>query len=755
MTQQAIPASPSYRYTHYSELKGIDLTCDVTQTPRNRAADLLNVYPDEATSNPRKRVGWRKLYSFDSDETFLGSRHLSEWGIDIIATNKAVYWHAEDETEWSVGTVHTLFQNPAFVPPPRSAGNLRSVQTSDANSVCFVGFDQNRDYRINIYGRRYLIHDDISSYYVTETNGGYVPITVISRNPDGTDGYAYEAVNAFTVNRQIQFLSNYDSDEYDSTKEYEVGDLVVYSGDLYTCTTAISAPEAWTAAHWQKVNYDYYFYPTSDRGNHIIVSVVRVEARDASGEWQRLTPITDYSLIGTGTTITAYSDPLKETMNTYDVYVGVRLTSRNVPVVPGQDDIRIEVVEFAPEADGDNIYYGYWNPIIDGILRNNVGARYGLTSMNREFYAAGNGKIYYTDPDNYDYLPDNNFLQIEVDAPIVGFHRKNSCLVAVTASSAEFTIFMISGQTGAITHSVLNESGVRESTTEEMTYFIAKTAIAGTGAISGKSFATLVDDALFLARDGIYGITSNTTTSETVIARRSELINPRLIEEQNLENAVATVWNSMYLLGVNNHVYLLDSRVTHKNLGVSYGYECYYWDNVPATNFLSYQGNLFFGDRDGNWCRFNTDISNYTAYEDDGTEDEHGNMSGGDAIHALYKLRLDSDNYPQYFKTLNKRGSVLELMQLPHSEAQLSYIKDGGAPITLTNARLADKFTWNLVDFEDFCFSSVGDIKSFYPKKKVKKYKYLQFVLESVNVDSNFGICGLTKTYYFGNFAKG
>lgn len=739
MAQQSIPASPSYRYTHYSDLKGIDLTCDVTQTPRNRATDILNIMPDEATGNPRKRVGWRALYNFSSTAAFLGSRHLADWGIDLIVTDGAVYWHASSESTWTNNNVHTLITN---------TGNV-------SGGVGFVGFDGDRNYRLNVYQKRYLITKSGSTVSATLITGGYVPTTVISRNPDGTDGYSYEAVNAFTPFRKIQFLSNYEADEYDSTATYEVGDLAVHNNDLYTCTTAIATPEAWTAAHWQKVNYDYYFYPTSDRDNHVIVGINKVEARDTSGEWQELTPITDYSSISGGSSITAYADQYKDTIETYAVYAGIRLTDRNVPVVPGQDDIRVEVVEFAPEMDEDNIYYGYWNPIVDGIMENNICARYGLTSMNREFYAAGNGKIYYTDPDNYDYLPDNNFLQIEVDAPIVGFHRKNSCLVAVTASSAEFTIFMISGQTGAINHSVLNESGVRESTTDEMTYFIAKTAIAGTGAISRKSFATLVDDALFLARDGIYGITSNTTTSETVIARRSELINPRLIEEKNLENAVATVWNSMYLLSVNNHVYLLDSRVTHKNLGVSYGYECYYWDNVPATDFLSYQGNLFFGDRDGNWCRFNTDISNYTAYEDNGIEDEHGNMSGGDAIHALYKLRLDSDNYPQYFKTLNKRGSVLELMQLPHSEAQLSYIKDGGAPIRLANAKLADKFTWTLVDFEDFCFSSVGDVKSFYPKKKVKKYKYLQFVLESENIDSDFGICGLTKTYYFGNFAKG
>lgn len=738
MAQQSIPASPSYRYTHYSELKGIDLTCDITQTPRNRASDLLNVYPDEATSNPRKRVGWRKLYHFSNNEDFLGSRHLSEWGIDLIVTDKAVYWHDSSESNWTAQNVHTLIQNTANV----------------ESGVGFVGFDGDRNYRLNVYQQRYLLTNE-GSLSATLITGGYVPTTVISRNPDGTDGYAYEAVNAFTVHRKIQFLSDFDADEYDATKTYEVGDRVMHVGQLYVCTTAIAVPETWDSSHWQIVSYQYYFYPSSDRDNHVIVGVVKVEARNASGEWSTLTAGTDYSLISAGTAITAYADQNRQMTNVYSVYTGVWLSTRRVPAVPGQDDVRVEVIEFSPDKDENQIYYGYWNPIIEGIMTNSVCARYGLISMDREFYAAGNGKIYYTDSDNYDYLPDNNYLQIEVDAPIVGFHRKNTYLVAITKSSAEFTVFMITGRTGAITHSVLNEAGVREDSTEEYTYFIARTAIAGTGAISAKSFATLVDDALFLARDGIYGITSNTTVSETVIARRSELINPKLIEEQNLENAVATIWNSMYLLAVNDHVYLLDSRVTHKNLGVSYGYECYYWNNIPATEFLSYQGNLFFGDRNGNWCRFNTDIPNYTAYEDDGVETIHGNISGGVAIHALYALRLDSDNYPQYFKTLNKRGSVLELMQLPHSEAQLSYIKDADPPIRLTTARLAEKFTWTLVDFEDFCFSSTGDVKSFYPKKKVKKYKYLQFILESNSLDTNFGICGLTKTYYIGNFAKG
>lgn len=38
--------------------------------------------------------------------------------------------------------------------------------------------------------------------------------------------------------------------EYDPTATYAVGDMVIYRSVLYRCTTAITTPEEWTAAHW-------------------------------------------------------------------------------------------------------------------------------------------------------------------------------------------------------------------------------------------------------------------------------------------------------------------------------------------------------------------------------------------------------------------------------------------------------------------------------------------------------------------------
>ena len=698
MAQQEIPASPSYRYTHYTGLKGIDLTCDITQTPRNRAADILNMLPDIETGNPRKRKGWRKVYSFGNGISFLGSRHIPEWGVDIVATDAGVFFHASSDANWDVTPV-TLIQ----------------PTTGVTDSVAFLGFDADGQYLISVFHAIYIITNNNGTITANRASDIYVPITVISRNPDGTDGYAYEAVNAFTPQRYIYFLGN-DTDT------------------------------------------GYYFYPAADRANHKVVNIISVEARDTNGEWQTLTAGTDYTPINGSQSeqFQAFSDLFSDAVETYTPCYGFTLTNPKEPAVVGQDNVRAKVIEFSPDNYPNTQYcIGYRNPTVENILDKNIAARYGMTNMDREFFVAENGKIYYTAPNDYTYLPDNNFIQLEVDAPIIGFHRKNTFLVAITSSSAEFTVFMIHGATTTITHRVFNENGVTEAETEDFTYFAAQTAIAGTGATSNKTFATLVDDALFLSHRGVYGITSNTVTSETVLANRSELINPRIVSEE-MAGANATVWQGMYLLAFpeRGHIYLLDSRETHRNRGVSYGYECYFWDNVFVTDMLSYDGNLFFGDNDGNWCRFNTDIDNYTAYEDDGELDEHGNVSGGEAIHALYALTLDSDGLPQYLKTLNKRGTAIELMQLPSSGVKLSYSKDGADPILINEMTLADKFTWTLVDFENFSFNSTGAVRTFYPRKKIKKYKYLQFILESDKIDQTIGICGITKTYFTGNFAK-
>ena len=57
--------------------------------------------------------------------------------------------------------------------------------------------------------------------------------------------------------------------EYSASSTYEVGDVVLYNGQLYKCTTAISTAEAWTAAHWTAVTVGEKVADLEDETNQL------------------------------------------------------------------------------------------------------------------------------------------------------------------------------------------------------------------------------------------------------------------------------------------------------------------------------------------------------------------------------------------------------------------------------------------------------------------------------------------------------
>lgn len=54
---------------------------------------------------------------------------------------------------------------------------------------------------------------------------------------------------------QNQAVANALAGAYDATATYSVGDLCIYDGILYECTTAIATAEAWDATHWKTSNF--------------------------------------------------------------------------------------------------------------------------------------------------------------------------------------------------------------------------------------------------------------------------------------------------------------------------------------------------------------------------------------------------------------------------------------------------------------------------------------------------------------------
>ena len=52
----------------------------------------------------------------------------------------------------------------------------------------------------------------------------------------------------------VEAVIGNETDTYSKSSTYALGNLVIYGGLLYKCTTAITIAEAWTPAHWTQVN---------------------------------------------------------------------------------------------------------------------------------------------------------------------------------------------------------------------------------------------------------------------------------------------------------------------------------------------------------------------------------------------------------------------------------------------------------------------------------------------------------------------
>ena len=520
----------------------------------------------------------------------------------------------------------------------------------------------------------------------------YIPEIIISRSPDGTGGTFLESVNLLTQFRTISFVGE--------------------SEDGY-----------------------YYLYPKKDLSTkaykYIKSDTIKVEIMNEDGEF---VTTTGYELSGTATVTLPGFDGSSTSIPVCTPKI--KLTATPASPVVGQDNVRITF----EAVDADK---GLFVQARADLLKANIIKAYGYENIDRLFVVTDDRTIRYSEVNNPAYFPDDAYLMVSHKGKIQGLHRYQGYLVAVTDDSEiESTVFFISG---------------REY--EGTSYFAVTPATSGTGAIAPGTFDTLVDEPLFLSRNGIYAISNTSTESRTVIRNRSYYIDRKLKEEGRLKDAVSAVWNNYYILCVNGHCYVLDGRSTSKEKGnnTNYVYESYYWENVPAKHMCEYQGELYFITSDGRLCKFNTDIPGQTKYSDGGTlsvmEDGTIYIADGETVPCRWSTVLDDDGYAHYFKTMNKKGSMLTAVPYEHSSVTVSYSKDGETPVVIGTAYL-DIMTWANIDFSRFTFNSNIHLQDVYFKKKLKKYKRLQLIFENNTNNEPFGLVSVVKTYIVNNLAK-
>lgn len=333
------------------------------------------------------------------------------------------------------------------------------------------------------------------------------------------------------------------------------------------------------------------------------------------------------------------------------------------------------------------------------------------------------------------YIPDLSYSLIgSENTAIMGYSKIGEYLAVIKEDDGQdSTIFLRSAKLDRID----------SDTTEAV--FPLKQGVAGVGAVSRHAIGKLLDEPLFLSRNGIYAITSNIITAERTVQNRSFFVDTALTKEENLQSAICVDWNGLFILCVNSRCYLLDGKQNKSYKPQSSGdyvYECYHWNNIPAICFLEHNGNLYFGTAEGEICRFNNDDPLMSRYSDN-----------NQPIVASWSTKADDDGDFMRRKTIPRNGSGLMLKPYTRSSCKVTIRTDKDFGVDIRTAFM-DIFTFEDMDFERFSFNT-NDSPQIHPfGKKIRKYITAQITVSNDALNEGFGILGIIKRYTMGNYVK-
>ena len=152
---------------------------------------------------------------------------------------------------------------------------------------------------------------------------------------------------------------------------------------------------------------------------------------------------------------------------------------------------------------------------------------------------------------------------------------------------------------------------------------------------------------------------------------------------------------------------------------------------------------LYFGTEDGRICKFNTDIEGMGKYNDD-----------GEPIDAIWSTISDDDGHPQRLKTMIKKGCAVTIKPYSRSGAQIFTKTNNDLYGEMIREGIMDTYDWETIDLSDFPFDSNESPQDIMLRKKIKKYKRLQFVVRNNAVNEGFGVLQITKSYMVHGLAK-
>lgn len=212
------------------------------------------------------------------------------------------------------------------------------------------------------------------------------------------------------------------------------------------------------------------------------------------------------------------------------------------------------------------------------------------------------------------------------------------------------------------------------------------------------------DDIAFFSDRGMEAVNGDVTT-EQVIAHRSSLVDRKMLAEEDYKNMILEEYDGYLFVFIGKSVYLADSRMMFQNEN-HYEYEWHKWDlSEKITCAIVHKGVMYLGSNTGIYT-----LTDHTAN-----------------VPSYWTTPLDKFDAPQYQKTTNKRGCVVEAL----------------GDLTISAKTNGDE--WEEIDH----FESVTDY--LVVKKKFKKFKDIQLKFSS---DTRFSLEQATLECFVGGYIK-
>lgn len=753
MAQMKLPDEPTMYATQYRTLLGVDYQRDVTDVDKTHSPDMVNMISDLG-GNPVKRTGYRELQEDSSSSTAPNNRYIyfvkimeDVYGIKKIdtAANKALIINKVEFENYEVKEV----KQAVYVGLETSKIVIKKIlKYKDFIYIlmadCFVRVNVTTGKHVLTGFEPYMMSNSVRPGDGAPVCEEIIPLTTfsITSPEDGTGGESLYGKNLLSIYQQCSYVLN---DPKDGSTQ-------------------------------QKTKFKIPGYTR-------ICSYVKVEIMDSNGVWQETTAFTKESkksVVGHWVYLDEDGETYESLNYNCDTY-GPTITLNTPPPytpVTGQDNVRITFAPFSMELwdETQAVYKGVYNENFVKLFQSEVFSIY-----NTRLFVGVENKAFYSEAASLFRIPDNYWF--EVDNTIMAFARMSSNLSVITDGSGENTIYVATESTDT----------VNSTTGETETTYSIKPSNSGIGAINGKCTGSLNDEPLFLTKTGVYGILTNYLSDKYAVSR-SARINRKLCKENNLENAVGVSCNGYFYIAINKHMYVLDSRHKDSIRGNETSYECYFFNGLPNIKEMFVVDDvMFFSDGDTVY-RWNDDLPESVRYYDNAKQLTVTDIAvlkppaiagqsekGGKTIitysngmqETLYYIAhvevgdkrwygtpvcckwcstFDDDGAPQKLKTLNKKGTMVTVAPHAHSSVELTLIKDGN-DIRHLGIFETDMLSFERIDLTSFSFNSNDVVADVFPKKKMKKYKRLQFVLEN-NRAEPFGITNVVKTYTVGNYAK-